>query len=82
MREFYTKISVAGEIREAFSARTIDVPKVNADFTKEIIEHSRSTYCTPKAEVEKLLSKWDEAGEFDESNVAPELEQPFEEPLI
>lgn len=82
VREFYTKISVDGEIREAFSARTIDVPPITTDYSKEIIEHSRKTYCTPRAEVEKLLSKWDEAGEFDESNVAPELEQPFEEPLI
>jgi hypothetical protein len=82
VREFYTKMSINGEIREAFSARTIDIPKIEDDLTEEIVANSRKHYCTPKAGVEKLLSKWDEAGEFTEDNVAPEAEQPFEEPLI
>jgi len=82
VRDFYIKMSVDGEIREAFSARTIDVPPVKEDHSKQIIEQSRKKYCTPKAEVEKLLSKWDEAGEFTEDNVAPEMEKDFEEPLI
>jgi len=82
VREFYTKISVEGEIREAFSARTVDVPEITQDFTKEIIENSRKKYCSPREEVEKLLSKWDEAGDFSDDNVVPELAQPFEEPLI
>ncbi len=82
VREFYTKMSVNGEIREAFSARTLDVPKVENDYSKEIIKRSREKYCNAKADVEKLLGKWDEAGEFSEANVAPKMEQPFEEPLI
>jgi hypothetical protein len=82
VREFYIKMSVDGEIREAFSGRTIDVSPAKQDFTKQIIEHSRKTYCAPKKDVEKILSKWDEAGEFTAENVAPNLEQPFEEPLI
>ena len=82
IREFYTKMSVNGEIREAFSGKTLDVPKPENDLTQKIIEHSRKTYCTPRADVEKLLSKWDEAGEFTEDNLAPEIEKEFEEPLI
>ncbi len=82
VREFYLKMSVNGEIREAFSARTIDVPPVTNDLTERIIAQSREKYCAPRAEVEKLLSKWDEAGEFGEDNVAPDYEQDFEEPLI
>lgn len=82
VREFYIKMSVNGEIREAFSARTIDMPKPAKDYSKEIIKRSRKAYCNPKSDVEKLLGKWDEAGDFSESNVAPEMEQPFEEPLI
>ncbi len=82
VREFYTKMSVGGEIREAFSARTIDMPKPTKDFSKEIIKRSRKKYCNPKKDVEKLLSKWDEAGDFSEENIAPDMEQPFEEPLI
>jgi hypothetical protein len=82
VREFYIKMSVNGEIREAFSARTLNAPPVTNDCTQQIIEHSRNSYCKPKDEVEKLLSKWDEAGEFSEENLAPEYEQEFEEPLI
>ncbi|MBN2095986.1 type IV secretory system conjugative DNA transfer family protein [Candidatus Peregrinibacteria bacterium] len=82
MREFYTKMSVNGEVREAFSGRTIDVPTTDKDFSDQIIKQSRKKYCRSKKEVEKLLSKWDEAGEFNEDNVAPEMEKEFEEPLI
>ncbi len=79
VREFYCKMSVNGEIREAFSGRTLDVPKVGKTFVNEIIDHSRKNYCKPKKEVVDMLSRWDEAGEFD---LAPEESPVFEEPLI
>jgi len=82
VREFYTKMSVSGEIREAFSARTVNVPPIISDQTQQIIDHSRATYCAPKADVEQLLTKWDEAGDLGAENIAPEMEQDFEEPLI
>jgi len=82
VREFYIKMSVNGEIREAFSGRTLDVPKTEDDYSKKIIDQSRKKYCTPKSDVEKMLSKWDEAGDYSEENLAPELEKEFEEPLI
>lgn len=82
VREFYIKMSVNGEIREAFSGRTLNSPPVTHDLTPQIIEASRKAYCTPREDVEKLLSKWDEAGEFTEENMAPEMEKEFEEPLI
>jgi hypothetical protein len=78
VREFYCKMSVNGEIREAFSGRTLDVPNVKQDFVREIIAHSRETYCRPKEEVTAMLNKWDEAGEFDLSlEEAPEFEAPI-----
>ncbi len=80
VREFYCKMSVNGEIREAFSARTIDVPHVKEPFTNQIIENSRKTFCEPRKKVEELLAKWDEAGEFE--NMGPEEDPVFEEPLI
>ncbi len=80
VREFYCKMSVDGEIREAFSGRTIDCPKSKENFTEEIIENSRKTFCEPRANVEEMLSKWDEAGEFEDSG--PEEQPVFEEPLI
>lgn len=80
VREFYCKMSVNGEIREAFSARTIDVPKNETHYSKEIIENSRATYCMPRNEVEDILGKWDESGEFED--LQPQEEPEFEEPLI
>lgn len=80
VREFYCKMSINGEIREAFSAKTMNVPNVEKHFVPQIIEHSRKTYCKPRAEVEDTLSKWDESGEFE--NLAPSEDPVFEEPLI
>jgi len=80
VREFYCKMSVNGEIREAFSARTLTVPKIENHFVKEVIENSRAMYCESREKVEEMLSKWDEAGEFDE--MGPEEDPIFEEPLI
>ncbi|MBI4975520.1 type IV secretory system conjugative DNA transfer family protein [Candidatus Peregrinibacteria bacterium] len=79
VREFYCKMSVNGEIREAFSGRTVDVSRVRENYIKEIIDNSRKTYCEPREKVEEMLAKWDEAGEFENG---PEEEPDFNEPLI
>ena len=62
VREFYIKMSVQGQTRDAFSAMTMDceTPKQNA--VKQIVEHSRETFAKPKKDVEVLLRKWDESG--------------------
>jgi hypothetical protein len=80
VRDFYTKMSVNGEVRKPFSGRTLDVIQPDEDYTKEIIAQSRIKYATPVAEVEGMLSKWDESGEFDLKPGAANEE--FEEPLI
>jgi len=80
VREFYCKMSIDGEIREAFSAKTLFVAKVEKHYVSEIVENSRKEYCIPRKDVEEMLTKWDEAGEFEESG--PEEDPVFEEPLI
>ncbi len=82
VREFYIKMSVNGELREAFSGRTLDAPKQQKDYTQEIIAESRKKYCLPRADAEALLKRWDE-GQTEES-VSPQemLDKPFEEPLL
>ncbi len=83
VREFYCKMSVNGEIREAFSGRTITVPKVDDSFVNQIIETSRAKYCMPKVGVEEMLNKWDEAGEFENLGAMQgDIEPVFEAPLI
>ncbi len=79
VREFYCKMSIDGEIREAFSGRTLDVPKMKENFVTNIISNSRANYCEKREDVEKMLARWDEAGEFEN---APEGDPEFEEPLI
>ncbi len=84
VREFYTKMSVNGELREAFSGRTLSVPPVENDLTQLIIEKSRAKYCTPKADVEEMLQKWDEGASAPPKpeEVAQIDEDKFEEPII
>lgn len=80
VREFYCKMSVNGEIREAFSGRTIAVPHIEKTWVPEIIANSRANFCVPRENVETMLAKWDEAGEFEDNG--PSEAPVFEEPLI
>ncbi len=83
VREFYCKMSVNGELREAFSGRTLDAPKIGTDYTQAIIDHSRQMYCKPRAAVEELLKKWDESGSAASTNeVTNQDEEKFEAPLL
>lgn len=81
VREFYTKMSIAGELTEPFSGRTLDISYPKDDFSKEIIGISRKNYCMPKKDVEELLNKWDEG---DAEAEAPSIDgdPDFEMPLI
>ncbi len=82
VREFYLKMQVNGEQREAFSGRTLDAPKIEHDYTAQIIERSRAKYCMPKAAVEENLKKWDEAASAPPKKEEISAEETFEEPLI
>jgi len=62
VREFYIKMSVQGQTRDAFSAMTMDCASPEQDSVKQIVEHSRETFAKPKKDVEVLLRKWDESG--------------------
>lgn len=83
VREFYVKMSIDGEMRDAFSARTIAVPQYDAHHVDEIIEFTRKTYARPRKEVEDELRKWDEAALTQEdAALVANLEEKFAEPLI
>ncbi len=70
VREFYIKMSVRGETRDAFSARSLDCETPKKHFRTEIAEFSRKVYARPKKKVEEMLRKWDEAGGKDLSEEA------------
>ena len=61
VRDFIIKMSIDGELEDAFSGRTLnmDIPKEN--FSKEALEISREQYARPLAEVQKILSRWEES---------------------
>ncbi len=83
VREFYTKMSVNGELREAFSGRTLSVPPVENDQTAEIIRLSREKYCAPKAEVEEMMLRWDESASAPpKAEEVAQMEEKVEEPII
>jgi Type IV secretion-system coupling protein DNA-binding domain len=83
VREFYLKMSVNGELREAFSGRTLEAPAIEHDYTKEIIAASRRKYCMPRKDVEEMLRKWDEsASEPPKEDEMTGVEEKFEEPII
>ncbi len=86
VREFYLKMSIDGELTEAFSGKTLGIEYNAVDHTREIMDLSRATYCMPREDVENMLQKWDE-GSTDEpvvnktTSIIQETEE-FEMPLI
>ncbi|MFT7184121.1 MAG: hypothetical protein ACI9QC_000452 [Oceanicoccus sp.] len=84
VREFYTKMSIDGELSEAFSGRTLDMNYPKNDFSQQIKDLSRKAYCRPRKEVEENLKKWDEASEgpAPQANSVIQEEYEFEMPLI
>jgi hypothetical protein len=61
LREFYSKLSIDGEVQEPFSGRTIDVarPRIQDSAVRECIAQSRKSYSLPidKAEEQLALSE-------------------------
>ena len=86
VREFYIKMSVKGETRDAFSATTMDcfTPKDSDSHKDAIIEFSRRTFSKPKDEVEDLLRKWDESGGdiSQEAWYSGALDEEFAPPIV
>lgn len=88
VREFYLKMSIDGELTEAFSGRTLDIKYNDKDWSREIIQASRDAYCQPREKVEEMLQKWDEGSDeapppagTSANTVIQETEE-FEMPLI
>ena len=83
VREFYVKMSVDGQIRDAFSGKTVDVPKPVTDLTEEIRAISRSKYARPVEEVNAILKRWEEGSDVAGPNGPSDAgEEKFTEPLI
>lgn len=89
VRDFCLKMSIDGEMREAFSGRTINVEPPEEDNSSQCIAHSRQYYARPVEEVENILQRWEEGDmtvlSQNGHGPGPELfeEEPkLEEPLL
>lgn len=80
VREMYLKVNIDGENTEAFSARSMDVPQVRNDRTKQIMELSRKHFAKPRQQVEDFIFGTSQT----ELQTIQELkqEEDFEVPLI
>jgi hypothetical protein len=58
LREFYVKMSIDGEVQEAFSGRTLEVPapKDSENAARECLELSRSKYALPLSQAQEQLA--------------------------
>ncbi|MBT3349190.1 hypothetical protein HN954_03965 [bacterium] len=77
-----------GELREAFSGRTLGMEFPEKSYAQECKNFSHEKYCRPIAEVEKILQQWEE-GKYDSKSPAKpsknsslEFEEDFNEPLV
>lgn len=52
VREIYLKLSIDDEVKEAFSAKTLDVPDSEISYKEQIVASSRELYCKPKDRAE------------------------------
>ncbi|HIQ57071.1 TPA: type IV secretory system conjugative DNA transfer family protein [Candidatus Gracilibacteria bacterium] len=87
VREFYCKISIEGELREAFSGRTQNMSFPEKDLSRECVELSRKKYCKSLEEVEKILSQWEEGADILDESENSDTKQSdecaeFDAPLI
>ena len=80
VREIYLKLSVRGEVKNAFSAKTLLVPPPgNENYISQIVEQSRTAYCKTKEQVEnEMAGKEDTTIEF----IRQLQSEAFEAPLL
>ena len=57
-REMYIKMSVDGKLTPPFSAKTVNVPKAEVDYSRDIIDNSRVKYGSNKTKVENDIKNW------------------------
>jgi hypothetical protein len=73
-------MNIDGENTEAFSARTMNVPKLSYDYSKEIWDASRGTYARPRKDVEEKIFGSD--ADTMKTMEALKIEEDFSQPVI
>lgn len=57
VREIYLKLSIDDDIKESFSARTLDLPESTASFREQIVAFSRENFCRNRDQAEKEIKE-------------------------
>ena len=59
LRDFFVKMSIDGQVQDAFSGRTLDLvyPPPEESFVEDCITHSRKKYCMPVDEARKQAAQ-------------------------
>lgn len=63
VRDFAMKMSIDGEIQEAFSGRTLDMNIPETHNEQACVDYSRSHYARSVEEVHRILSQWEESAQ-------------------
>jgi hypothetical protein len=60
VRDFIIKMSIDGELEDAFSGRTLNMEAPAENFAQDCINYSRAHYARPVTEVTDILKRWEE----------------------
>ncbi len=90
IRDFCIKMSIDGEIQDAFSARTLEMNPPEEHFAKECLDFSRANYARPLKQVQEILNRWEEHKTEPQPQTSPTQAKVanfaksvvFEEPII
>ena len=87
VRDFCLKMSIDGEIHDAFSGRTLQMTSPEEHFREQCLAYSREQYARPLKEVQETLKKWEEGDwgqgpSMSRMSVVGGGDVEFEEPLI
>ena len=81
LREMYIKMSIDGKLTPPFSAKTINIPKVKQDYSREIIDKSRMKYSRNRVEVENEIKMWTKSADVTDNGLS-KGKTAFPEPII
>lgn len=81
VQEFYIKMAIDGETRDAFSGRSLNIQYPEKDFSRQIIDMSRRLYGRPRREVEAELAKWSQVGSEPDITIQ-NPDEDFAKPLV
>lgn len=57
IQDIYLKMSIDGDVKEAFSARVLKVPQAEYSFREQVVAHTRTNYCKPKDAAESEIKR-------------------------